>query len=151
MRLVEHVRGVEIGDSVHFRVNEFIEDQEELERFDRTRVEVVVPILAVVEVEAGEFSELYQPRHDHFDVDVRRMMSQINQALRLRAELRGAVIARAPVVDDRRIESRLVKLMLYKTPPVVGQRPVDLAQAFEVAFEGAAKALLPRKVSAVAD
>src|SRR5262245_51727070 len=102
-------------------------------------------------MEAGEFAELDEPRHYHFDVDVRRVVPQVDQALRLRAELRGAVVARAPVVDDRRIEGRFVKLVLDKHAPVVGQGFVNLAQAFDVAFERAAEMLLPRKIPAVAD
>src|SRR5207253_1028045 len=78
-------------------------------------------------------------------------MAQIDQAERLRSQLARAVIARAPVVDYGRIKSRLIKLMLDKNAPVVGQRDVNLAHALEVAFERMAEVLLAGKIPAVTD
>ena len=121
MRLVEHVGRVEARHVAQLGVDQLVEDQEELERLDRAGVEVVVAVLAVVEVEPAELAELDQPRHDHLDVDVRRVVAEVDQARRLFAQLARAVVARAPVVDDGRVERRLVELVLDEQPPVVGQ------------------------------
>src|SRR5438132_9762731 len=98
-----------------------------------------------------QFAELNQPRDDHLNIHVGRVMAQIDQAERLRPQLARAVIARSPVVDYGRIKSRLIKLMLDKNAPVVGQRDVNLAHALEVAFERAAEVVLAGKIPAVTD
>src|SRR5437660_6869682 len=102
-------------------------------------------------MKASQFAELNQPRDDHLDVHVGRVVAQINEADRFRPKLAGAVIARPPIVDYRRIERRLIKLMLDKNPPIVGQRSVNLTHAFEIALERAAEVLLAGKIPAVAD
>ena len=66
-------------------------------------------------------------------------------------ELADAVVARAPVVQHRRIESRLVELVLDEQPQALGQGVVDLSQALQVALEGLARVHLPREVAAVPD
>src|SRR5581483_602151 len=151
VRLVEHVRRIEIRNLAEFRIDQFVEDEEQLKRLDRSRVEIVVTVLAVVEMKAGEFTELNEPRDDHLDVYVRRMMAEINQAEGLGAKLTRTVITCAPVVDYRRIESRFIKLMLDEHAPVVRQRRVNLAHTFEIAFQRVAKVLLPGKVPPIAN
>src|SRR5205809_3333335 len=49
------------------------------------------------------------------------------------------------------MKSRFIKFMLDKNAPVVGQRSINLAHAFEVAFKRAAEVLLAAKIPAVAD
>ena len=78
-------------------------------------------------------------------------MAEVDQALRLRSQLAGTVVARPPVVDHRRVEGGLVQLVLEKDPPVVGERVVDRAHAVEISLERLTKRHLPRKVAAVAD
>src|SRR5437763_9732016 len=79
------------------------------------------------------------------------MMPKIDQTEGFRAQLTRAVVARAPIIDHRRIERGFVKLVLDEHSPVVGQRRVNLTHAFEIAFERAPKMLLARKISAVSD
>src|SRR5207237_3215593 len=76
---------------------------------------------------------------------------EVKEADRLRPHLARAVIAHTPVVDDRRVEGRLVELMLDEEPPVRGQSLVDVAHAVEVQLKHATKVLLTGEVSAVAD
>jgi hypothetical protein len=79
VRLIEHVGRVEARRAVELGVDQLVEDQEQLEGLDRARVEVVVAVLAVVEVETGQLAELDQPRHDHLDVDVRRVVAEVHE------------------------------------------------------------------------
>ena len=102
-------------------------------------------------MKTGEFAELNQPRHDHLDVHVRRMVAQIDQAESLRAKFPSAVITRAPIVNDGGIERRLVELVFDEQSPVVRERGVDVPYAIEVAFEHPPKMLLAGKVSAVSN
>src|SRR3712207_9031973 len=51
--------------SVQFSVNQLIKNEEELKGFDRTGVQVVVAILAVVKMKAGELTELNQRSEEH--------------------------------------------------------------------------------------
>ena len=55
MRLVDHVGGREAEPAVGLRVDQLVEDQEQPERVDRAGIQIVVAVLGVVEVEAGEF------------------------------------------------------------------------------------------------
>src|SRR5207237_7481994 len=104
-------------------------DHEELERLDRSRIEVVVSVLAVVEMKPAELAELDQPGNNHLDVQVRRVVPEVHEALDARAELARAPVAHTPLIDHGRIERGLVELVLEKQAPAVGQRPYDLAQA----------------------
>src|SRR5215207_8601762 len=151
VRLVEHVGRRELLDLRQLGVHQLVEDEEELEGLDRARVEVVVAVLRVVEVEAGELAELDEARDDHLDVDVRRVVAEVYEAERLRPQLERAVVARAPVVDDRRVEGRLVELVLDEEPPVRRQGGVDVAHALKVQLKHAAEVLLAGEVPAVAD
>ena len=87
MGLVEHVRRVEVLGAAQLGIDQLVEDQEQPERIDRAGVEVVVAIFGIVEVEAAELAELDQPRDDHLDVDVRRMVAEVDEAEGLRPEL----------------------------------------------------------------
>src|SRR5262245_41901567 len=93
VRLVQHVCGIKMRDAAECSIDKFIEDKEQLERFYRTGVEVIISILAVVEMKSTELPELNQPRHNHFNVHVRRMMAKIDKAQGFRPELTRAVIA----------------------------------------------------------
>ena len=81
-------------------------------RVDRAGVEVVVAVLRVVEVEAAEFPEPREAGDDLLDVHVRRMVAEVDQALRLGAQGLGAEDRCPPVGDDGGIEGRLVELVL---------------------------------------
>src|SRR6476660_10321211 len=79
------------------------------------------------------------------------MVAQVDEALRLLTELLRAVVAGAPVVDDGRIEGRLVQLVLQEHAPAVGQRVVYGTHAVDVPLERAAGVHLPGEVAAVTD
>ena len=49
-------------------------------------------------MEAAELAELDQPRDDHLDVHVRRMVAEVDEAEGLRAELLRDQVVGAPVL-----------------------------------------------------
>ena len=53
VRLVEHVGGIKARRAARARVDQFVEDEEQAERVDRSGVEIVVAIFRIVEVKAG--------------------------------------------------------------------------------------------------
>ena len=90
-----------------------------------------------------------EARHDLLDVGVRQVMAEVDEALGPVAGALREQQRRAPVVVHRRVERRLVGLVLGVQLPVVGQVGVDLAQPFEHPLELAAEAGLPGVVHAV--
>ena len=137
VRLVDHVGRIEVRRVRKLRVHQLVEDEEELVGIDGAGIEVVVAVFRIVEVEAAEFLELDQPRDDHLDVGVRRVVAEVDQAIRPAAERVGDQVVGAPVLHDGRIEGRLVELVLGEEPPVDRQRLVDFLQRFQIALEGA--------------
>ena len=117
VRLVEHIGRVECRAFTLGRIGQLVKHQEQLERIDAARIEVVVAVLAVVEVEATEFAELRKARHDHFDIGVRCMVAQIDQAFRLFAQRLCAGEAGAPVGDCGGVERRLEQFMFDQQVP----------------------------------
>ncbi|MNT51783.1 hypothetical protein D3C72_1887690 [compost metagenome] len=65
-------------------------------------------------MEATQFAELRQARDDHFNVRVRRMVAQVDQAFGFRPQRAGAGKAGAPVGDRGGIEGRLEQLVFNK-------------------------------------
>ena len=102
-------------------------------------------------MEAGEAADPDQPRHDLLDVDVRRMVAEVDQAESLRAQRLGSHEARAPIRDHGRIEGRLVKLVLEEHPPVAGQARIDLGKRLEIPVEHPVEVRLAGEVGAVGD
>ena len=112
---------MEILGAAQLGIDQFVEDQEQPVGIDRAGVEVVVAIFGIVEMEAAELAELDQPRDDHLDIDVRRVVAEVDQAIGLRPQFLGDDVVGAPVLHDRRIEGRLVHLVLAEQPPVFRQ------------------------------
>ena len=83
MRLVEHIGGIKARRAPRARIDQFVEDEEQAERIDRSGVEVVVAIFGIVEVEAGQPAGADEPGDDLLDVDVGRMVSEVDQAMGL--------------------------------------------------------------------
>ena len=83
------------------------------------------PYLLSLKWKPPSFPNWIEPRDDHLDVDVRRVVAEIDEREARSPKLPGAVVARAPVVQHRRVEGRLVELVLDEQPPAVGQRRVD--------------------------
>jgi hypothetical protein len=78
VRLVDHVAGAESVTRVQFCLDQFVENQEQLVRIDRARIEIVVTIFAVVEMEPAQLAEAVQPRDDLLDVGVGRVMADVS-------------------------------------------------------------------------
>ena len=76
VRLVEHVRRLEVRRLRELGFHQFVEHQEQPERLDRAGVEIVVAVLRVVEMEAAEALRMHQARDDHFDVHVGRVVAR---------------------------------------------------------------------------
>ena len=87
-------------------------DPEELEGVDRADDEVVVRVLAVVEVEAAEQALGQQERDDLLDVRALRVVARVDEHLRLRAEAAADERGRAPVGQVGAVEGRLEELVL---------------------------------------
>ena len=94
--LVEHERhagaGIQPASPPHLP-----HDAEELERIGRTDHEVVVGVEAGVEVEAAQLPGPQEDGHDELDVRARRVVSRVDDDLRLRSELDAVRVRRAPV------------------------------------------------------
>ena len=65
-------------------------------------------------MKAGEAADANQARDDLLDVDVRRVMAEIDEAMRLGPERLRRHQARSPIGDHGRIERRLVELVFEK-------------------------------------
>ncbi len=147
MALVDHQR--ELRQLAAPGGKQLAEDQEELERLDRARRQVVVAVARVVEVEAAEPPRHGQPAHDLLDVRVREVVAQVDEAGAawaggLRQQQRAA-----PVGVDRGVEGRLVRLVLGEHAPVVRQVVVHRAQGARGALELRAVVGLARVAGAV--
>ena len=107
VRLVDHegyvARRVRRGDLAH--------DPEELERVDRTDDQVVVCVLAVIEVEAPEQSFGQQERDDLLDVRTLRVVPSVDENPRLIAETTANESRRSPVGNVGAVQTRLEKLV----------------------------------------
>ena len=91
-----------------------------------------------------------EARHHLLDVGVGQVVAEVDQALGPVAGALGQQQRRAPVVVHRRVERRLVGLVLGVHRPVAGQVGVDLPQPGEHPLELAPEAGLARVVHAVA-
>jgi hypothetical protein len=145
------VRRLEVRHLAPLRIDQLVEDQEQPVGIDRAGVQVVVAVFGIVEMESAEAARMDQPRDDHLDVHIGRVMPEVDQAERLRAErLRGHQRA-APILNHRRIERRLVHFVLDQHAPIRRQRCIDLCSRFQIALERVRQVLLAREVGAVAD
>jgi len=77
VRLVDHVGRGKALRLAHLRIHEFIEHQEQPERVDRARIEVVVAVFRIVEVETRQLLRPNQACHDLLDVRVGCVMAEI--------------------------------------------------------------------------
>ena len=80
MRLVQHIGRREARRLPIRGLHQLVEDQEQPIGLDRARIQVVIAIFRIVEVEAGELSRMQQARDDHLDIHIRRVMAEIDQA-----------------------------------------------------------------------
>ena len=93
-------------------LGELEEDQEQLERVDRADDQVVVGVLAVVEVEAAEPALGVEQRDDLLDVHALGVVAEVDQHARAVAELLAGQQRGAPVGEVGGVERRLEELVL---------------------------------------
>ncbi len=96
-------------------------DQEQLVGVGAADDQIVVGVFAVVEVEAAQPPFVQQKGDDLLDVDALRMVAEIDQHLRLFAELERKRVGRAPVGDIGAVEGWLEELVLDQHAAVFGQ------------------------------
>lgn len=102
-------------------------------------------------MKAAQFAQLREAGHDHFNIGIRRMMAQVDQAFRLRSQFIGARKAGSPVGDGGGVKRRLEQLVLDVHQPVWRQSAIDAAHAVEVSLKRPAQIMLAWKIRPVAD
>ena len=127
------------------------EHQEQLERIDGADDQVVVGVLAVVEVETTEAILRGQQRDDLLDVDALRVMPHVDEHARSLAEPPADEQRRAPVGEVRRVERRLEELVLDEVLLLGGQRGVHAHERVEHALATLDQIVLSRIVGAVGE
>src|SRR5262249_32122783 len=111
--------------------DQLVEDKEELERIDRAGDQVVVAVLAVVEVEAAEPVLSCKQRDDLLNVYAVWVMSEIDEHLRAWSEFLTEQERRTPIGNVGRVEGRLVGLVLDEQLDVLRERFDDLRERFD--------------------
>ena len=100
-------------------------------------------------MEAAQPAHHREPRHHLLDVGVGQVVAEVDEALDPVTGAPRQEQRRAPVVVDRRVEGRLVGLVLGVHLPVLGHVGVDLLEPFKDPLELAPEAGLARVVHAV--
>ena len=119
-----------------------MDDPEELEGIDGPDDEVVVGVLAVVEVEAAEELLGKEERDDLLDVRPLRMMAGVYEHLCLRPEAAADERGCAPVREVGAVEGRLEELVLDEQPHALRKCRVDLLETVDEARMSLAKIVL---------
>jgi len=128
--LVDHVGDAAGIDAVHFVGEDDLgEDAEHRVRVDAPDGEVVVPVLAVVEMEATEHALVEQKGDDVFDVGPGQMVAGIDQHLGPGARLLGESVRHSPVRDVAVVEGGLEGLVLDEQRHALGHRVVPLVKS----------------------
>src|SRR5262249_36394114 len=126
-------------------------DAEELERIDRAHDQVVVRVLAPVEVEAAEQALGEQHRDDLLDVRPLRMVAGVDEHLSTRPEPAAEHRRRAPVGQVGAVEAGLEELVLDEDAHSVWKLGIELPEAGGEPRVSAAEVVLPRVVRAVGE
>jgi 4-amino-4-deoxy-L-arabinose transferase-like glycosyltransferase len=112
MGLVDHVRDAAGVDAVYlFGEGDLGEDPEDGIGVDAADREVVVGVLAVVEVESAEHALVEEEGHDVLDIGPGQMVAGVDQHLRPGARLLGESVRHSPVGDVGMVEGRLEGLV----------------------------------------
>ena len=101
---------------------------------DRPDDQVVVAVLAIVEVEAAEPAHAVQKRDDLLDVDALGVVTEVDEHLRAVAELLADEQGGAPVGQIGGVEGGLVELVLDEQLEFGAKPAVDLAQRVDEPF-----------------
>ena len=148
MALVEHERHVG-ALVVAAAAHDLDHDAEQLERVGGPDDEVVVGVVARVEVERAELAEAQQLHDDELDVGARRVMSGIEAHHRLVAERSNLRESRTPVGNIGVVERRLEELVLQHEALVVAEARIDGREALGQVVLPAAHVVLARVVGTV--
>ncbi len=116
---------------------------------DRSDDQVVVGVLAVVEMEATQPVFVEQLRDDLGDVGPLGMMAGIHQHLGLRTQFLRHQERGAPVGQVGGVEGRLEELVLDQQPHTGRQIGIDRLKRFQQAMAATAQIILPGIVRAV--
>ena len=82
-----------------FCINQFVENKEQPVWIDRTGVQIIITVFAVIEMKTAQFFKLDKPSDNHFDIHVRCMMAKINQAPGFRSQFLCDQVIGAPVLN----------------------------------------------------
>ena len=127
------------------------EHQEERERVDRADQQVVVGVLAVVEVKATEAVLVGDQRHDLLHVGALGVMTEVDQHAGALAEPAADRDRRSPVRDVGGVERRLEELVLDEQLLLRRQRRVELAEALHDSLVALGEVVLTGVVGAVGE
>src|SRR3954452_3795577 len=138
VRLVDHERDAPSCAGARYLAH----DPEQLEGVDRADDQVVVRVLAVVEVEAAEQALGEQQSDDLLDVRPLRMVPGVDEHLRLLAQAAAGERGRSPVRQIRAVEAGLEELVLDEQPHARAQGGVDLLEPGEEPLMARAQVVL---------
>ena len=114
-------------------------------------IEVVVAVLAVVEVKAAEAALVVEHRDDLLDVRALQVVAEVDEHLRALAEPRADGQRGAPVEQVGRVEGRLVGLVLEQQLLLGRQRLVDPRQRLDQPRAARAQVVLAGVVGPVGE
>ena len=109
-------------------VEQLAEDEEQGERVDRADDQVVVGVLAVIEVEAPQPLPCRDQRHDLLDVGPLRVVAEVDEHAGALAKGLADQQGRAPIRNVRGVEGGLEELVLDKQLLLGRHRRVELAR-----------------------
>ena len=154
VRLVDHEGhgcGPLCGRRIGAGCRELAHDPEELEGVDGADHEVVVGVLAVVEVEPAEDPLREKERDDLLDIRSLGVVAGVHENLRLRTEAPADERGRSPVGQIGAVEGRLEKLVLDEQPHPGREGGVELLERVGQPRVARAEIVLARVVGAVGE
>ncbi len=129
--------------------DELAEHQEQLERVDRADDQIVVRVLAVVEMEAAETLLGREDRDDLLDVDALGVVAQVDEHAGALAEALADEQRRAPVGEVGGVERGLEELVLDEQLLLRRERGVGPLERVEHALTSLDQVVLARVVRPV--
>ena len=156
MGLVDHVGdaaragcGLRVGTTG--RGQNLVKDHEQFKGIDRADDQVVVRVAPVVEVEPAQPPLIEQTGDDVLDVGTLRVVPQVDQDLRLRAQTRGDRGGHAPVGKIGVVEGGFEELVLEQHAHAGRHCPIDLRQRVDQTVPAPTQIILPRVVGAIGE
>src|SRR5258708_4328482 len=154
VRLIDHVaggaRGLGAQPGAEAGGDQLVEDEEQLVGVDGARDQVVVPVLAVIEVEAAQPPLVEEDGDDLLDVDAVRVVTEVDDNFGVLTGLLAEQQGHPPVLNVGVVEGRLVELVLDQQPHRRRQEGVDLGHRLLEPLLPQPEVVLSRGVGAVA-